>query len=61
NENTNGLLRERFPKGLDFRRVDQEQVDAALELLNHRPRKRLNFRTPAEVFFRRPLALRFGI
>ena len=61
NENTNGLLRERFPKGLDFRRVDQEQVDAALELLNQRPRKRLNFRTPAEAFFRSPLALRFGI
>ena len=61
NENTNGLLRESFPKGTDFRRIGQEQVDAALKLLNNRPRKRLNFRTPDEVFFRRPLALRFGI
>lgn len=61
NENTNGLLRESFPKGTDFRRIDQEQVDAALTLLNNRPRKRLNFRTPAEVYFRRPVALRFGM
>ncbi|AFM10722.1 IS30 family transposase [Turneriella parva] len=61
NENTNGLLREPFPKGTDFREIDQEQVDAALELLNNRPRKRLNFRTPAEVYFRRSIALRFGM
>lgn len=61
NENTNGLLRESFPKGMDFKSVGQEQVDAALKLLNNRPRKCLNYRTPDEVFFRRPLALRFGI
>ena len=61
NENTNGLLRESFPKGTDFRRIDQEQVDAALKLLNNRPRKRLNYRTPAEVYFRSPIALRFGM
>lgn len=61
NENTNGLLRESFPKGTDFRRIDQEQVDAALKLLNNRPRKRLNYRTPAEVYFQSPIALRFGM
>ena len=61
NENTNGLLREPFPKGTSFRRVNQEHVDAALLILNNRPRKRLNFRTPEEVFFRKPLALRFGM
>lgn len=61
NENTNGLLREAFPKGMDFRKITQEQVDAALQRLNHRPRKRLNFRTPDEVFHRKSVALRFGI
>ncbi|MCS6972795.1 MAG: IS30 family transposase [Leptospiraceae bacterium] len=59
-ENTNGLLRETFPKGMNFREVTQEQLYAAVTLLNNRPRKRLNFRTPAEVFFRKPIALRFG-
>ena len=54
NENTNGLLRQFFPKGMDFRTVLQTDVDIALELLNNRPRKCLNYRTPNEVFWRKP-------
>lgn len=49
NENTNGLLRQFFPKGTDFRNVTDAQVAEAEHLLNNRPRKRLNYRTPAEV------------
>jgi transposase, IS30 family len=49
NENTNGLLREYFPKGVDLARYTPEQVAAAAEQLNDRPRKRLGFRTPNEV------------
>jgi IS30 family transposase len=51
NENTNGLLRQFFPKGMDFGKIMQSDVDIALELLNNRPRKCLNYRTPAEVFW----------
>jgi transposase, IS30 family len=47
NENTNGLLREFFPKGTDLR--TSEQIQAAEHNLNNRPRKRLGFRTPNEV------------
>jgi IS30 family transposase len=39
NENTNGLLRQFFLKGMDFEKVMQSNVDIALELLNNRPRK----------------------
>ena len=49
NENTNGLLREYFPKGVDLARYSAEQVAAVAEQLNNRPRKRLGFRTPNEV------------
>jgi IS30 family transposase len=55
NENTNGLLRQFFPKGMDFGTVNQSDVDIALELLNNRPRKCLNYRTPTEVFWRKPM------
>ena len=54
NENTNGLLRQFFPKGMDFGRIMQSDVDIALELLNNRPRKCLNYRTPTEVFWSKP-------
>lgn len=50
NENTNGLLRDFFPKGTDFRKVTDEQVAEAERLLNKRPRQTLGWRTPAEVF-----------
>jgi hypothetical protein len=50
NENTNGLLREYFPKGTSLTDLTQEDVDNAVHLLNTRPRKRLGYRTPEEVF-----------
>lgn len=49
NENINGLLREFFPKGTDFRHVSHRTVAKATRLINNRPRKCLNYRTPAEV------------
>jgi len=51
NENTNGLLRQFFPKGMRFDTITQKEVDMAVSLLNNRPRKRLNYLTPKEVFF----------
>jgi transposase, IS30 family len=50
NENTNGLLRRYFPKGTDFLRVTHSELAKAVKMLNHRPRKCLNYRTPFEVF-----------
>lgn len=50
NENTNGLLRQYFPKGSDLGLATQVQLDLAVQLLNTRPRKRLGYKTPAEVF-----------
>ena len=51
NENTNGLLRFFFPKGFDFRTISDEDFDRVIDLLNHRPRKCLGWKTSAEVFF----------
>ena len=51
NENTNGLLREYFPKGFDFNNVSEEELQRVVEQLNRRPRKCLGYRTPAEVYF----------
>jgi len=50
-ENTNGLLRQYFPKGIDFRRTDEDAVAKAVRRLNNRPRKCLGYRTPNEVFW----------
>ena len=50
NENTNGLLRQYFPKGTDFRTISHHEVRQVEMLLNNRPRACLGFRTPAEVF-----------
>ena len=49
NENTNGLLRQYFPRGMDLTPVTQLSLNAVAHSLNTRPRKTLNFRTPAEV------------
>lgn len=51
NENTNGLLREYFPKGYDFTHLSKEDLQKVVDLINHRPRKCLSYRTPAEVYF----------
>lgn len=50
NESVNGLLREFIPKGTDFSKVTNEELDYYVELLNNRPRKRLGYKTPYEVF-----------
>jgi IS30 family transposase len=52
NENTNGLLRDYFPKQTDFSMVTAHQLASVVKELNHRPRKCLAYRTPAEVFAR---------
>ena len=54
NENTNGLIRQYFPKGTDFRDVTHHELREVQKLLNNRPRACLGFRTPQEVFFEKP-------
>ena len=51
NENANGLLRYFFPRGCNFLDITQAEFERVLDLINHRPRKRLNWRTPFDVFF----------
>lgn len=51
NENTNGLIRQYFPKGTDLTTVTPQKVRAVMEKLNNRPRKCLGYKTPNEVFF----------
>lgn len=48
NENTNGLLRQYFPRGTDFSRISQSYLNAIAQRLNKRPRKTLGFETPAD-------------
>jgi len=50
NENTNGLIRDFFPKGTDFSTISNAEVAKVERLLNARPRKSLGFRSPQEVF-----------
>jgi len=50
NENCNGLLRQFFPKGSSFATITQNDVGKVVDLINSRPRKRFNYRTPLEVF-----------
>lgn len=50
NENTNGLLRQYFPKGMSFAALSQDDLDTVATSLNDRPRKTLNFATPGEQF-----------
>jgi IS30 family transposase len=51
NENTNGLLRQYFPKGLNLSGYSQAQLNAVARRLNERPRKTLNYETPAQRFY----------
>lgn len=50
NENTNGVLRQYFPKGTDLSRWEAQELEAVAYSLNNRPRKVLGWKTPAEVF-----------
>ena len=50
NENTNGLLREFYPKKFDFSSINQKELDNIVTIINNRPRKCLEYKTPAEVF-----------
>jgi len=51
NENTNGLIRQYFPKGTDFKEVSVKRIKEVENKLNARPRKTLGYYTPAEKFY----------
>ena len=51
NENTNGLIRQYLPKGMNLSRLSQQQCDRIAERLNNRPRLRLGFKTPNEAYY----------
>lgn len=57
NENTNGLLRQYFPKGTDLSRWNAEEIEAVAATLNSRPRKTLGWKTPAEALNEHLLSL----
>lgn len=51
NENTNGLIRQYFPKDRDFSTISDQEIQAVMDRLNNRPRKCLGMKTPNQVFF----------
>ena len=53
NENTNGLIRQFFPKGTDFNKVSRYKIKKVERLLNERPRQTLGFKKPYQVFAER--------
>ena len=60
NENTNGLIRQYFPKGMDFTKLTQGDANRVMDKLNNRPRKCLGFKTPNQVFFETNPPVAFG-
>src|SRR5204863_8362166 len=52
NENTNGLVRQYFPKKYDFAKITDQELQQVEDRLNNRPRKTLGYKTPNEVFFK---------
>jgi len=61
NENTNGLLRQYFPKGTNLARWSAEEIEAVAVALNSRPRKTLGWKTPAEALNEQILSLQAGV
>ena len=57
NENSNGLVRQYFPKGCDLASLTELEVQRVVDLLNNRPRKSLGYRTPHEIFFKQRMVL----
>ncbi|HHH50011.1 MAG TPA: IS30 family transposase, partial [Saprospiraceae bacterium] len=59
NENSNGLVRQYFPKNRDFSAITETEVSMVMDKLNNRPRKCLGIKTPNQVFFgiKPPVAL----
>lgn len=57
NENTNGLLRQYWPKSTDFKKVSQSAVQDVIVNLNDRPRKKLNYKTPAKLMAEHMVAI----
>jgi len=57
NENANGLLRQYFPKKMAFAKVEQKEIELAVSEINHRPRKRLSYLTPHEVFYEKNVTI----
>jgi len=51
NENTNGLIRQYFPKGISLKNINRSKLEKVMNELNHRPRKSLGFFTPYEVYY----------
>jgi len=57
NEHTNGLLRQYFPKGIHLLNLTAKQLAKAVDRINNRPRKCLDYQTPAEAFAKELCAL----
>jgi len=57
NENTNGLLRQYWPKSTDFKKISANEVAAVIIHLNDRPRKKLGYKTPADLMMKHMAAI----
>lgn len=57
NENTNGLIRQYFPKGTDFNHVDDDEIQFVMDRLNSRPRATRDFKSPNEMFLKQRVDL----